>query len=304
MEQETDDMMHEERHQDDDGSLTAASKRITQLEAINSALREAVSSKNAHIAMLEEKLLKMSVELASSRTREDEQRLMFRQSQLSQITMMSEDDGGPDDCTMKSSIVAAAAAAAVQIQPSLSSSTQSRFSFMPNWGSSRTLQDSDTLHDSMRSASGGGGVGGLIGNMIQLDNNTSNKHEDLRVNFPTPTERRARRRRTIGMTDENLSASAPPAPPQEQQQRRMTVVGQLLFRRGKSDRTLNYSKEEQQQDNNEQQLQLQPTRRKPNRTKMLLDNQEQSNSRLISSTVAWPTVDDHSAFGFEEFLED
>jgi hypothetical protein len=52
--------------------------RIAELEATNATLRKALSSKNAHIAMLEEKLLTMSVELASSRAREDEQNLMFR----------------------------------------------------------------------------------------------------------------------------------------------------------------------------------------------------------------------------------
>ena len=56
----------------------AAAARIGELEATNATLRKALSSKNAHIAMLEEKLLTMSVELASSRAREDEQNLMFR----------------------------------------------------------------------------------------------------------------------------------------------------------------------------------------------------------------------------------
>ena len=55
-----------------------AAARIGELEATNATLREALSSQTAHIAMLEEKLLTMSVELASSRAREDEQNLMLR----------------------------------------------------------------------------------------------------------------------------------------------------------------------------------------------------------------------------------
>ena len=70
-----------------------AARSIAALEATNATLRAEVSSQAAHIAMLEEKLLTMSVELASSRAREDEQNLMFRRQQLSssQVTIMSED---------------------------------------------------------------------------------------------------------------------------------------------------------------------------------------------------------------------
>eukprot|EP00574_Skeletonema_japonicum_P008809 CAMPEP_0201734816 /NCGR_PEP_ID=MMETSP0593-20130828/35380_1 /ASSEMBLY_ACC=CAM_ASM_000672 /TAXON_ID=267983 /ORGANISM="Skeletonema japonicum, Strain CCMP2506" /LENGTH=371 /DNA_ID=CAMNT_0048228249 /DNA_START=110 /DNA_END=1225 /DNA_ORIENTATION=+ len=63
----------------------AADVRIAQLEATNAALREALSSKNAHIAMLEERLLNMSVELASSRAREDEQNLMLRRYRYASV---------------------------------------------------------------------------------------------------------------------------------------------------------------------------------------------------------------------------
>eukprot|EP00986_Skeletonema_menzelii_P003819 scaffold1251_cov87-Skeletonema_menzelii.AAC.1 len=63
-----------------------AIRRIAELEAINDTLREALSSKNAHIAMLEERLLTMSIELASSRAREDEQNLLLRR-RSSQVSM-------------------------------------------------------------------------------------------------------------------------------------------------------------------------------------------------------------------------
>ena len=75
-------------------------KRAAQLEANNAALHAALSSKNAHIAMLEERILKMSVELASSRAREDEQKLIYRrratQVQVDNIMSPSEDDNDGD----------------------------------------------------------------------------------------------------------------------------------------------------------------------------------------------------------------
>lgn len=51
---------------------------VAQLEAANANLRADLSSKESYIAMLEERLLKMSIELASSRAAEDEQHLMYR----------------------------------------------------------------------------------------------------------------------------------------------------------------------------------------------------------------------------------
>ncbi len=70
-----------------DINITLASLE-TELEASNTALRQILSSKNSHIAMLEERLLNMSFELASSRTREDEQNLIIRRSS----TRMTEDN--------------------------------------------------------------------------------------------------------------------------------------------------------------------------------------------------------------------
>eukprot|EP00985_Skeletonema_marinoi_P029183 scaffold27074_cov256-Skeletonema_marinoi.AAC.1 len=67
-----------------------ASKRLAALEATNTALREALSSKNAHIAMLEDRISNISVELASSRAREDEHSMKLRQS--TQVSMMPGDD--------------------------------------------------------------------------------------------------------------------------------------------------------------------------------------------------------------------
>jgi len=83
---------HQNNHPTD-VDIDAATRRIAQLEATHAKLREAIVAKNSHIAMLEEKLLEMSVELASSRAREDEQNLMYRRSTQVDI-MSSEDDGG------------------------------------------------------------------------------------------------------------------------------------------------------------------------------------------------------------------
>ena len=245
-------------------SSILTSKRIAQLEATNSALREVIASKDTHITMLEGKLLKMSVELASSRTREDEQRLMFRQSQLSQITMMSEDDGNHTsfDDSMKDTDN--------PIHPSLSSSLQSRFSFMPvNWGSSssKTVQDADMLQDSARS----GGVGTLIGNRIQLDrcNTTGQMAQRHSESLTASTSTNSSVRKSVGK----------------------------LFR-------LSSSKIDKEELDAEKVEDTTPQRRRPNRTKLMQENQQQTSSRLISSTIAWPAEDDHSTFGFEEFHED
>ena len=61
-------------------------RRIAQLEAENALLHQRMSAKDSHIAMLEDRLLKMSVELASSRAREDEQHLFYRQQQQQKAT--------------------------------------------------------------------------------------------------------------------------------------------------------------------------------------------------------------------------
>jgi len=68
-------------------------RRIAQLEAENALLHQRMSAKDSHIAMLEDRLLKMSVELASSRAREDEQHLFYRQQQQQQkTTAVAEED--------------------------------------------------------------------------------------------------------------------------------------------------------------------------------------------------------------------
>ena len=144
------------------------------------------------------------------------------------------------------------------------------------------MQDSATR--TPQASGGGGGMGGLIGNMIQLDK--SGYGEDLRVNFP-----RGRGRRNTIMTDES-----PDSPSQEQ--RRLSMVGQL-FRLGRDDNTAVVPEiceqvEEEEQEATQQQQQQQ--RRRPNRSKML---RIQASTRLISSTVAFPREDDNLSVGFE-----
>ena len=67
-------------------------RRIAQLEAENALLHQRMSAKDSHIAMLEDRLLKMSVELASSRAREDEQHLFYRHQQQQKTTAAAEAD--------------------------------------------------------------------------------------------------------------------------------------------------------------------------------------------------------------------
>eukprot|EP00986_Skeletonema_menzelii_P009415 scaffold4281_cov167-Skeletonema_menzelii.AAC.2 len=152
-----------------------AIRRIAELEAINDTLREALSSKNAHIAMLEERLLTMSIELASSRAREDEQNLIIRR-RSSQVSMMSE-DGGPTPVAVELMDDCIRSAPASSFSSSSHRQFQRRFS-LPSWvSSSSAVQDQD---DSMRSLGSAGGVGGIIGNIVKLD-----RSDTLRVDFPT-----------------------------------------------------------------------------------------------------------------------
>ena len=207
-------------------SKNYAARSIAALEATNATLRAEVSSQAAHIAMLEEKLLTMSVELASSRAREDEQNLMFRRQQQlssSQVTIMSED-------------------------------------------SERSL---------------GSGVSGLIGNIF----NNLDRSE------------RSEGRRSSTMSDTDYS--------QESSSRRISMVGSL-FRSRKSELTddtveeasCEYEEEqneEKEEEEDHQPSSPQPQRRRPNRS--LLANRRKS-SRLISSTVAFPSLDDNDSLGF------
>ena len=199
-----------------------AARSIAALEATNATLRAEVSSQAAHIAMLEEKLLTMSVELASSRAREDEQNLMLRRQQLSssQVTIMSEDSG-------------------------------------------RSL---------------GSGVSGLIGNIF---NNLDRSD-------------RSEGRRSSTMSDTDYS--------QELSSRRISMVGSL-FRSRKSELTddtveeeasREYEEEEKEEEEEHQPSSPQPQRRRPNRSLMA----KRKSSRLISSTVAFPSLDDDASYGF------
>lgn len=203
-----------------------AARSIAALEATNATLRAEVSSQAAHIAMLEEKLLTMSVELASSRAREDEQNLMLRRQQQlssSQVTIMSE--------------------------------------------------------DSERSLGSGMGVSGLIGNIFNsLDRSDRSEGEG---------------RRSSTMSDTDYS--------QELSSRRISMVGSL-FRSRKSELTddtveeasREYEEEEKEEEEEHQPSSPQPQRRRPNRSLMA----KRKSSRLISSTVAFPSLDDDASYGF------
>jgi hypothetical protein len=305
---------------------TDATKRIAQLEASNAALQAALTSKTAHITMLEERLLTMSVELASSRAREDEQKLMYRRSKQQVVDGSSVDDesaiinghvpkpvrngrrrrgscgSSVSPCSDdQADLIDASIKSAPPIQMTTTTSSNCRrFSLMSSRGSSRApLED---LNDSARSyGSAGGGFGGFIGNLINnLDR--SERCEDLNVNFPTG------RRRSSIMTDDFPPTVNSHSQEQQQQQRRVSMVGQL-FRLRKSELTTDDAVEEeeiiceQQQQDEEQQHQHQvegeqapPQRRKPNRSKML---RCQASTRLISSTVAFPRENDDDSMGFE-----
>jgi myosin heavy subunit len=71
-------------------NMSESEQIIAKLEAINLAHRAELSAKNERIAVLEEKISTMSVDLASSRAREDKQRMLIRR--LSQDSAMSESD--------------------------------------------------------------------------------------------------------------------------------------------------------------------------------------------------------------------
>ncbi len=71
-------------------NMSESEQIIAKLEAVNLAQRAELSSKNEHIAVLEEKISTMSVDLASSRAREDKQRMLIRR--LSQDSAISESD--------------------------------------------------------------------------------------------------------------------------------------------------------------------------------------------------------------------
>ena len=71
-------------------NMSESEQIVAKLEAINLAQRAELSAKNERIAALEEKISTMSVDLASSRAREDKQRMLIRR--LSQDSAISESD--------------------------------------------------------------------------------------------------------------------------------------------------------------------------------------------------------------------
>ena len=232
------------------GLSSYAINRIFELEATNASLREELSSSNSHIAMLEEKILNMSVELASTRAREDEHNLMIRR-RLSQVSMMSEDDGNNSDNR-------ATPTSAEMIDDSnrsaFSSSShrqfQRRFS-LPSWLSSSSSVAQDGINDSMKSLASAGGVAAIVSNMAkELDSS-----ENLRVDFP------AGGRQLFRMSD--ITVDYDTLPEEET------------------------SFEQQEHDDEEKKQSSPPQRRRPNRSLLNQPHMGSDNSRLISSTIIW-----------------
>jgi len=246
-------------------------RRLAALEATNTALREALSSKNSHIAMLEDRISNMSVELASSRAREDEHSMKLRQS--TQVGMMPGDDDNivlPADLIDDTDSKSASSPARIS---SLSSSSSSHHQFQRRFSlpipgrrvsaSGSTTQDDMNDDNSTKSLTG---VGGIIGNMIKLDR--SDRSQNLRVDFPSG--------------------------------------GRQMYRLRISDLTVDYSaseetaweREEEHEEEEGHQTSPQRQRRRPNRS-TLTNRQHHTNSRLISSTVIFPMEDDDDSIGFE-----
>ena len=228
--------------------------------------------------MLEERLLNMSVELASSRAREDEQNLMSRQSaQVSQDSTISEDD----DLMILADLVDDSIKSA-PAQTSSSSDHHPRFSFLPGWGSNRMSEAEDDFNDSASARSlGSTGVGGIIGNMIKLDK--SDRSQNLSVDFPKGGRR--------SMMVDEYSESTVNSPAQQQHQRRTIALGQF-FRPRISSLTVDDAVEEVCEQEEQQET---PLHQKPN-PKLL---RHQVSSRLIGSTVLFPREDDDYSLGFE-----
>eukprot|EP00985_Skeletonema_marinoi_P021070 scaffold12740_cov153-Skeletonema_marinoi.AAC.1 len=246
-----------------------AMRRLAALEATNTALREALSSKNSHIAMLEDRISNMSVELASSRAREDEHSMKLRQSTQVGMMMPGDDDNIvlPADLIDDTDSKSASSPARISSLSSSSSSHhqfQRRFS-LPITGrvsasSGSTTQDDDMNDNSTRSLSG---IGGIIGNMIKLDR--SDRSQNLRVDFPSG--------------------------------------GRQMYRLRISDLTVDYSaseehEHEEEEEEGHQAGSPQRQRRRPNRS-TLTNRQHHTNSRLISSTVIFPMEEDDDSIGFE-----
>jgi len=242
-----------------------ARKRIAALHATITALQEVLTFKNAHIVMLEERLLNMSVELASSR----------QSAQVSQDSTISEDD----DLMILADLVDDSIKSA-PAQTSSSSDHHPRFSFLPGWGSNRMSEAEDDFNDSARSL-GSTGVGSIIGNMIKLDK--SDRSQNLSVDFPKGGRR--------SMMVDEYSESTVNSPAQQQHQRRTIALGQF-FRPRISSLTVDDAVEEVCEQEEQQETTL---HRKPN-PKLL---RHQVSSRLIGSTVLFPREDDDYSLGFE-----
>ena len=237
---------------------------MAALEATITTLRQVLSLKNSHIAMLEERLFEMSVELASLRAREDEQNLKPRQStqepqdSTSTITMSEE-----DDFMIPVNLVDDG------IRRALSSSSNRHplFSVMQGWGSSHKPDD-DFFYGTISLSSG---AGSIIGNIVKFD-----RSEDLRVNFPSGGRR--------SMTMDEYSA----ATDNSTAHRRRTLLIGHLFRPRISSLTIDDSTEEIcEQERTLHQI--------PN-PKVL---RHQVSSRLLGSTVLFPREDDDYSLGFE-----
>jgi len=223
--------------------------------------------------MLEDRISNMSVELASSRAREDEHSMKLRQSTQVGMMMPGDDDNivlpaELIDDTDSKSVSSPARISSLSSSSSSHHQFQRRFS-LPITGrrvsssSGSTTQDDMNDDNSTRSLTG---IGGIIGNMIKLDR--SDRSQNLRVDFPSG--------------------------------------GRQMYQLRISDLTVDYSaseetaweREEEHKEEEGHQTSPQRQRRRPNRS-TLTNRQHHTNSRLISSTVIFPMEDDDDSVGFE-----
>ena len=283
------------------GLASYAIKRIAELEATNASLKEDLSSSISHIAMLEEKILAISAELASSMAREEELYLMIcRQS--SQASMMFEDDSNSNRApTPADELIDDSTRSAFS---SLSRRQFQQWFSLPSWvssSSSSTTPDpppAELMDDSIKSILSSSFLSSIQRQSQQrtslpswVSSSISTTHDDIDDSM--------RSRGSIGSAAAgNLGIIIDSA----------KELNLLKGRRQRGrDVTLDEEEQENEQDHEHQQeqeheeggggKQSSPLCRQPNRS---LPHISSSRSpRLIGSTVLFPREDDDIILGFE-----
>jgi hypothetical protein len=142
---------------------------VARLETTNVTLQAELSSKESYIAILEERLLKLSVELASSRASEDEQNLMYRRRRSSsssqqQLVLPEKEKAAEKDFVPNQ---------VVHIKPTRNKNSTSR-------SNRRRSSEIDTIDFSTRSAPIGSTGGGLFS---RRNTSSSNLPDDSTMSF-------------------------------------------------------------------------------------------------------------------------